>query len=141
MTTVISNDVQNPPAYALLTSTNPDKLPAIPTGAAGAAHSAGTPILREDDRARPKLLLHIARQTGGLVPAGLPTLFLCGAPVRLLLCEIAAGEGPDGPGVCPICAALDHAGRLPAQTGDTNIAKRLSWPLLAWSTLQAGPPR
>jgi hypothetical protein len=114
MTTVVSNDVQNPLAVALLTNKDPDTLPATPAGVPRAGHSAG-PRLREDDRPQPEPLLHIARQSGGHIPAGPPTLYLCGAPVRLLLGAIAAGEGPDGPGVCPICAALDHPGRLPTQ--------------------------
>lgn len=102
MTTVIPDDVQNPPAVA---------------GPAG---------LREDGRAQPRLLIHIAGQANGQIPAGLPTHYLCGAPVRLLLGAIAPGNGPDGPGVCPICAALDHPGRLPGQTGDTNTSRAAS---------------
>ena len=88
MATVIPHDVENPPVAALR--------PAGPVG------------LREDDRAQPRLLLHIACQAGGQILAGLPTRYLCGAPVRFLLCAIAPGDGPDGPGVCSICAALDH---------------------------------
>lgn len=102
MTTVIPHDVENPPVAALLTRKDPDMLPVIPAG------------LREDDGAQPRLLLHIACQEGGQILAGLPTRYLCGAPVRFLLAAIAPGDGPDGPGVCPICAAFDHPGRLPA---------------------------
>ena len=115
MTTVISNDVQNPPQVTRRIRKDPDPPPAIPEGVPRTGYSAGTPRLREDDRPQPEPLLHIARQSGGHIPAGPPTLYLCGAPVRLLLGAIAAGEGPDGPGVCPICAALDHPGRLPTQ--------------------------
>jgi hypothetical protein len=71
-------------------------------------------LMRENDRAHPRLLLHIACQAGGQILAGLPTHYLCGAPVRFLLRAIAPGDGPDGPGVCPICAVLDHPGRLSA---------------------------
>jgi hypothetical protein len=116
MTTVIPNDVQNPPVVALLTRKDPHMLPAIPAGVPWAARPAGPSGLRDDDRAQPRLLLHIACQAGGQIPAGLPTHYLCGAPVRLLLGRIAPGDGPDGPGVCPTCAALDHPGRLPGQT-------------------------
>ena len=123
MTTVISNDVHNPPAVALLTRKDPDMPPAIPAGLPPAAHPVG---LRQDDRAQPRLLLHIAGQAGGQIPAGLPTNYLCGAPVRLLLGAIAPGDGPDGPGVCPICAALDHRGRLPGQTRDTTTSQAAS---------------
>lgn len=113
MTTVIPDDVQNPPVVALLTSKDPHMLPVIPAGLPWAARPAGPAGLREDDRAQPRLLLHIACQAGGQIPAGLPTHYLCGAPVRLLLSRIAPGDGPDGPGVCPTCAALDHPGRRP----------------------------
>jgi hypothetical protein len=120
MATVIPDDLQNPPVVALLTSKDPHMLPVIPAGLPWAARPAG---LREDDRAQPRLLLHIACQAGGQIPAGLPTHYLCGAPVRLLLGRIAPGDGPDGPGVCPTCAALDHPGRRPGQTGKTNISR------------------
>ena len=96
-------------------------LPVIPVGVPWAARPAGPVGLREDDRAQPWLLLHIACQAGGQIPAGLPTHYLCGAPVRLLLGRIAPGDGPDGPGVCPICAALDHPGRLPRQTPSRGV--------------------
>lgn len=79
-----------------------------PAGLPWAARPAGPPGRREDARAQPRPLLHIACQAGGPVLAGLPTRYLCGAPVRILLCAIAPGDGPDGPGVCAICAALDH---------------------------------
>jgi len=88
MTIVTPHDVENPPV---------------------AAHPADRAGLPEDDCARPRLLLHIACQADGQTLAGLPTRYLCGAPVRLLLGTIAPGEGPDGPGVCPICAALDSS--------------------------------
>ena len=117
MTTVISNDVQNPPQVTRRIRKDPDPPPAIPEGAPRTGYSAGTPRLREDDRAQPALQLHITGQTGSHITAGPPTIYLCGAPVRLLLGAIAAGDGPDGPGVCPICAELDHPGRLPARTG------------------------
>ena len=126
MTTVIPNDVQNPPPVALLTRKDPDMLPVIPAGLPRAARPAGPAGLREDDRAQPRLLIHIACQAGGQIPVGLPTRYLCGAPVRLLLGAIAPGEGPDGPGVCPICAALDHPGRLPGQTGKTTTSRAAS---------------
>jgi hypothetical protein len=83
-------------------------LPVIPAGLPWAAHPADPAGLREDDRAQPRLLLHIACQADGQILAGLPTHYLCGAPVRFLLGAIAPGDGPDGPGVCAICAALDH---------------------------------
>lgn len=117
MTTVIHDDVQNPPVVALLTGNDRHMLPVVPAGAPGAARPAGLAGLREDDRAQPRLLLHIACQPGGQIPVGLPAYYLCGAPVRLLLGCIAPGDGPDGPGVCPTCAALDHPGRRPGQTG------------------------
>ena len=82
--------------------------PVVPAGVRRAARPADRAGLREDDRAQPRLLLHIACQAGGQILAGLPTQYLCGAPVRLLLGAVAPGDGPDGPGVCPICAALDH---------------------------------
>ncbi len=88
----------------------------IQAGVPWDARSAGPAGMRDDDRAQPQLLLHIACQAGGQIPAGMPTHYLCGAPVRLLLGVIAPGDGPDGPGVCPICAALDHPGRLTRQT-------------------------
>ena len=88
-----------------------------------AALSAGPAGMREDDRAQPQILLHIACQAGGQILAAPPTHYLCGAPVRLLLTRITPGDGPDGPGVCPICAALDHPGRLTRQTGKTNISR------------------
>ena len=88
MASVILHEVENPPAS-----------------------QAG---LRDNDGEQPRLLLHIACQPGGQILAGLPTRYLCGAPVRFLLGAIAPGDGPDGPGVCPICAVLDHPGRLPA---------------------------
>ena len=98
--------------------------PVIHADVPWAARSAGPAGMREHDRALPQLLLHIACQAGDQIPAGLPTHYLCGAPVRLLLGAIAPGDdGPDGPGVCPICAALDHPGRLPGQTGKTNISR------------------
>jgi hypothetical protein len=122
MTTVVTNDLQNPPKVARHTRKDVDTLRAIPNGVPRTGHSAAIATRHEDVGAQPKLPLHIAYQTGGQIPAGLPTLYLCGAPVRLLLGEIPAGDGPDGPGVCPICAAFYHLGRLPAQTGDTNIA-------------------
>ena len=87
MASVIPHDVENPPVAALLTRKD------LPGG-------------------QPGLLLHIACQAGGQVLAGLPTRYLCGAPVRFLLGAIAPGDGPDGPGVCAICAVLDHPGRL-----------------------------
>lgn len=87
-----------------------------------AARSAGPAGMREDDRAGPQLLLHIACQAGGKIPADLPTHYLCGAPVRLLLACITPGDGPEGPGVCPVCAALDHPGRLTGQPGRPNIS-------------------
>jgi hypothetical protein len=114
MTSVIPHDVENPPVVALLTRKDVDMLPVTPAGLPWAARPAGPVGLREDDRAQPSLLLHIACQAGGQIPAGLPTHYLCGSPVRLLLIAIAPGDGPDGPGVCPICAALDHPGRLSA---------------------------
>jgi hypothetical protein len=83
-----------------------------------AALSAGPAGMREDDRAQPQLLLHVACQTSGQILGGLPAHYLCGAPVRLLLTRITPGNGPDGPGVCPICAALDHPGRLEADRKD-----------------------
>lgn len=126
MTTVTPNDVQNPPLVALLTAKNPHTLSAISAGVPAAARPAGPAGLREDGRAQPKPLLHIACQAGGHIPADLPTEYLCGAPVRLLLGAIAPGDGPDGPGVCPICAALDHPGRLQGQTGDRNISQAAS---------------
>jgi hypothetical protein len=114
MATVIPDDIQNAPVVALLTRKNPHMLPVIPAGVPWAARPAGPAGLREDDRAQPRLLLHIACQAGGQI-AALPTRYLCGAPVSLLLGRIAPGTGPDGPGVCPICAALDHPGRLPGR--------------------------
>ncbi len=123
MAIVIPNDVQNPPVIALLTRKDPHMLPVVPAGLPWAARPAD---LREDDRAQPRLLLHIACQAGGQIPAGLPAHYLCGAPVRLLLGAIAPGDGPDGPGVCPIYAALDHPGRLPGQTGKTNVSPAAS---------------
>jgi hypothetical protein len=123
---VIPNDVQNPPVVGLLTRKDPHMPPAIPAGAPWAARPPGPAGLREDDRAQPRPLLHIACQAGGQIPADLPTRYLCGAPVRLLLGAIAPGDGPDGPGVCPICAALDHPGRLPGQAGDTNTSRAAS---------------
>ncbi len=114
MTSVIPHDVENPPVAAFLTRKDPDMLPAIPAGLPWAARSAGPAGGRDDDRAPSRLLLHIACQAGGQILAGLPTHYLCGAPVRFLLGTIAPGDGPDGPGVCPICAALDHPGRLSA---------------------------
>lgn len=114
MASVIPHDVENPPVAALLTRKDLDMLPAIPAGLPWAARPAGPAGLREDDRAQPHLLLHIGCQADGQILPGLPTRYLCGAPVRLLLAAIAPGDGPDGPGVCPICAALDHPGRLPA---------------------------
>jgi len=114
MTSVILNDVENPPVAALLTRKDLDMLPVIPAGGPWAARPAGAIGLREDDRGQPWLLLHIACQAGGQILAGLPTRYLCGAPVRFLLGAIAPGDGPDGPGVCPICAVLDHPGRLSA---------------------------
>ena len=128
MTTVVTNDVQDPPVAALLAGKGPDMLPVIPAGLPSAARPAGPAGLREDDRAQPRLLLHIAGQAGGQIPAGLPTHYLCGAPVRLLLGAIAPGDGPDGPGVCPICAALDHPGRPSGQTRDTNTSQAASLP-------------
>ena len=115
MTTVIPNDVHNPPVVALLTRKDPDMPPVIPAGVPWAARPAGSAGLRQDDRAQPRLLLHIACQADGQIPAGLPTHYLCGAPVRLLLGRIAPGDGPDGPGMCPTCAALDHPDRRPRQ--------------------------
>jgi len=126
MTSVIPEDVQNLPVVALLTSKDPHMLPVIPAGLPWAARPAGPAGLREDDRAQPRLLLHIACQAGGQIPAGLPTYYLCGAPVRLLLGRIAPGDGPDGPGVCPTCAALNHPARRPGQTGKTNISRAAS---------------
>ena len=80
----------------------------VPADVRRAARPADPASLREDDRVQPRLLLHIACQAGGQILADLPTRYLCGARVRLLLCAVAPGDGPDGPGVCPICAALDH---------------------------------
>jgi len=100
--------------------------PVIPAGVPWAARPAGPAGLREDDPAQPRLLLHIACQVGGQIPVGLPTHYLCGAPVRLLLGRIAPGDGPDGPGVCPTCAALDHPGRRRGQTGKTKISQAAS---------------
>ncbi len=116
-------------------------LPVIPAGLPWAARPAGPAGLREDDRAQPRLLLHIACQAGGQIPAGLPTRYLCGAPVRLLLGRIAPGDGPDGPGVCPTCAALDHPGRRPGQTGTARPhqpARHGHYPRL--SSLVVGAP-
>lgn len=79
---------------------------------------AGPAGMREDDRAQPPLLLHIACQAGGQILVGLPARYLCGAPVSLLLTRITPGDGPDGPGVCPICAALDHPGRARPTAGE-----------------------
>lgn len=110
MINVIPHDVENPPVAALLTRNGR----VIPAGIPWAARKVGSAGLRDDDRGQPQLLLHVARQAGGQLLAGLPTRYLCGAPVRILLGAIAPGEGPDGPGVCPICAALDHPGRLSA---------------------------
>ena len=112
MTSVIPHDVANPPAAAFPTRGDLDMLPAIPAGLPLAARPAGPSGLREDNRGQPRLLLHIACQVGGQILGGLPTRYLCGAPVRLLLGAIAPGDGPDGPGTCPICAVLDHPGRL-----------------------------
>ncbi len=126
MTTVVPDDFQNPPTVALLTSKDPDMLPVIPAGVPWATRPASPAGLREDDSAQPRLLLHIACQARGQIPAGLPTRYLCGAPVRLLLGRIAPGAGPDGPGVCPTCAALDHPGRRPGQTGKTNVSRAAS---------------
>lgn len=136
MTIVIPNGVQNPPVAGLLTRKDPDMLPVIPAGVPGAARPADRAGPREDDRAQPRLLLHIACPGGGQIPTGLPTHYLCGAPVRLLLGAIAPGDGPDGPGVCPICAALDHPGRPPGQTGkdDYQRIRRPAWrvPAACW---------
>lgn len=101
--------------------------PVIQAGVPRAERSAGPAGIREDDRAQPELLLHIACQPGGQIPAGLPAHYLCGAPVRLLLGRIAPGDGPDGR-VCPVCAELDHPGRLTGQTGKTNISRAASPP-------------
>ena len=108
MTSVSPYDVENPPKADRLTRKDPDMPPAVPPGIPWAARPAGLP---EDDYGRPGLLLHVACKADGQILAGLPTRYLCGAPVRLLLGTIAPGDGPDGPGVCPICAALDHPGR------------------------------
>lgn len=109
MTSVIPHDVEKPPVAALLTRKDLDMLPVSPAGVPWAARPAGPAGLRADDRAQPRLLLHIACQADGQIFAGPPTRYLCGAPVRLLLAAIAPGDGPDGPGVCPICAVLDHS--------------------------------
>ena len=114
MTSVIPHNVENPPVAALLTRKDLDMLPVLPAGKPRAARPADPAGLREDNRGQPRLLLHIACQAGGQILAGLPTRYLCGAPVRFLLGAIAPGDGPDGPGVCPICAVLDHPGRLSA---------------------------
>ena len=108
MTTVLPDDAQNPPVAALLTRNDPHMLPPLPAVLPSAARPASPAGLREDDRARSRLLLHIACQPGGQILAGLPTRYLCGAPVRVLLSAITPGDGPDGPGVCPACATLDH---------------------------------
>jgi len=100
--------------------------PVIPAGVRRPARAADRAGLREDDRAQPRLLLHIACHAGGQILAGLPAYYLCGAPVRLLLGAIAPGDGPDGPGVCPICAALDHPGRPPRQTGKMTTSRAAS---------------
>ncbi len=126
MTTVIPNDVQSPPVAALLTRKGLGMLPVIPAGLPWAARPAGPAGRREDDHAQPRLLLHIACQAGGQILAGLPAHYLCGAPVRLLLGTITPGDCPDGPGVCPICAALDHPGRLRGQTGKTTNGRAAS---------------
>lgn len=107
MTTVIPDDVPSPPVGTLLTRKDPHMLPVVPAGLPWAVRPADRG-LDEDDRAQPRLLLRIACQARGQMFAGLPTRYLCGAPVRVLLGAFAPGEGPDGPGVCPICAALDH---------------------------------
>ena len=114
MTSVIPHDVENPPVAALLARKDLDMPPVLLAGKPRAARPAGPAGLPEDDRGQPRVLLHIACQADGQLLGGLPTRYLCGAPVRILLGAIEPGEGPDGPGVCPICAVLDHPGRLPA---------------------------
>src|SRR5258708_13665750 len=94
-------DAQTPPVVALLTSTDPHMLPVIPAGLPWAARPAGPAGLREDDRAQPRLLLHIASQAGGQIPPGLPTPYLSGPPVRLLLARIAPAHAPHGPAAAP----------------------------------------
>src|SRR5258708_16323440 len=100
-------DAQTPPVVALLTSTDPHMLPVIPAGLPWAARPAGPAGLREDDRAQPRLLLHIACQAGGQIPAGLPTRYLCGAPVRLPLGRIPPGHTPPPPPPFPTSPPLD----------------------------------
>jgi hypothetical protein len=87
MASVVPHNVDTPPVGTVLTRKDLDS---------------------EDDGAQPRLLLHIACQAGGQILAGLPTRYLCGAPVRVLLGAVAPGDSPDGPGVCPVCAALER---------------------------------
>jgi hypothetical protein len=98
------------------TRKDPHMAPVIQAGVPG-LHAQPVQLARARTTAQPQLLLHIACQAGGQIPTGLPTYYLCGAPVRLLLARIAPGDGPNGLGVCPICAALDHPARLTGRRG------------------------
>src|SRR5260370_1956910 len=98
MPTVIPADAQTPPVVALLTSTDPHMLPVIPAGLPWAARPAGPAGLREDDRAQPRLLLHIACPARGPIPAGLPTPYLCAPPLPLLLRPLPPAHPPHAPG-------------------------------------------